>query len=67
MDKAAKYGKRVGFRVMLNNPDIVDEALQILYWRRYKCIGLRENGKEIRRCHAFSMIICNRTMITLIF
>ena len=27
MDKAAKYGKRVGFRVMLNNPDIVDEAL----------------------------------------
>ena len=27
MDKAAQYGKRVGFRVMLNNPDILENAL----------------------------------------
>ena len=24
LDKAAQYGKRVGFRVMMNNPDILD-------------------------------------------
>ena len=27
MDKAAKYGKRVGFRIMVNNPDILENAL----------------------------------------
>ncbi|MCF0185613.1 MAG: twin-arginine translocation signal domain-containing protein [Bacteroidaceae bacterium] len=27
MEKAEKYGKRVGFRIMLNNPDILDNAL----------------------------------------
>ena len=26
-EKAAKYGKRVGFRIMLNNPDILEDAL----------------------------------------
>ena len=27
MDKAAKYCKRVGFRIMMNNPDILENAL----------------------------------------
>ncbi|MGN0191064.1 MAG: hypothetical protein ACI39U_05355 [Candidatus Cryptobacteroides sp.] len=27
MEKAAKYGKRVGFRIMMNNPDILENAL----------------------------------------
>ncbi len=26
-EKAAQYGKRVGFRIMLNNPDILEDAL----------------------------------------
>lgn len=27
MEKAEKYGKRVGFRIMMNNPDILENAL----------------------------------------
>lgn len=27
MEKAEKYGKRVGFRIMVNNPDIMEDAL----------------------------------------
>lgn len=27
MEKAQKYGKRVGFRIMMNNPDILENAL----------------------------------------
>ena len=41
MDKAAKYGKRVGFRIMMNNPDIIEDALPEFMLKKLKLHKLK--------------------------
>ncbi len=41
MEKAAQYGKRVGFRVMMNNPDIVENALPEFMLKKLKLHKLK--------------------------
>ena len=41
MDKAAQYGKRVGFRVMMNNPDIIENALPEFMLKKLKLYKLK--------------------------
>ena len=45
MDKAAQYGKRVGFRVMMNNPDIVENALPEFMLEKLKLYKLKGSWK----------------------
>ena len=45
MDKAAQYGKRVGFRIMMNNPDIAENALPEFLCRKVKFTQLPGDWK----------------------
>ncbi len=45
MEKAAQYGKRVGFRVMMNNPDIVENALPEFMLKKLKLYKLKGTWK----------------------
>lgn len=41
LDKAAQYGKHVGFRVMMNNPDILENALPEFLEKKVKFYTLK--------------------------
>ena len=45
MDKAAQYGKRVCFRIMLNNPDIAENALPEFLYNKVKMTQLPGDWK----------------------
>ena len=45
MEKAEQYGKRVGFRVMMNNPDIVENALPEFMLKKLKLYKLKGTWK----------------------
>ncbi len=45
MEKAAQYGKRVGFRVMMNNPDILENALPEFLLNKVKMTQLPGDWK----------------------
>ena len=45
LDKAAQYGKRVGFRVMMNNPDILENALPEFLYKKVKMTQLPGDWK----------------------
>ena len=45
MDKAVQYGKRVGFRVMMNNPDILENALPEFMLKKLKLYKLQGEWK----------------------
>lgn len=45
MEKAEQYGKRVGFRIMLNNPDIVENALPEFMLKKLKLYKLKGEWK----------------------
>ena len=45
IEKAEKYGKRVGFRVMMNNPDIVENALPEFMLEKLKLYKLKGEWK----------------------
>ena len=45
MDKAAQYGKRVGFRVMMNCPDIAENALPEFLYNKVKFTQLPGDWK----------------------
>lgn len=45
-DKAAKYGKKVGFRIMMNAPDIVEDALPDFVLKKVPMFKLKGEWKR---------------------
>ena len=55
LEKAEKYGKRIGFRIMMNNPDSVDDVLPEFILKKVNLCKLKgeweRNSKNGKRQH----------------